>query len=206
MLTLYVNVVNGVWFGVAYEDETVFATAFAFDRSQALRNLLRNIPFNVPFQHLEEPSEFAEKVVLSLVNIYNGRGCAEKFSLAISSQSAYAQKVLKTVSSIPVGYVASYSSVARAAGGSPRAVGRVMALNPLPLFIPCHRVVASDFTLGGYSAGLNVKLGILKRERRGYNVTKEIKVDGNALQVFPVEFILKSSLNSANNKSLTLNV
>jgi O-6-methylguanine DNA methyltransferase len=201
MLTLYVNVVDGVWFGVAYENETVFATAFAFNRSQALQNLLINIPFNVPFQQMEEPSEFAEKVVFSLADIYNGRGFAEKFSLAMSWLSAYAQKVLKAVSSIPVGYVASYGSVARAAGGSPRAVGRVMSLNPFPLLVPCHRVVASDFTLGGYGAGLNVKLEILKRERRGYNAMREIKVDNSILQVFPVEFVLKS-VNNANYNSL----
>jgi methylated-DNA-[protein]-cysteine S-methyltransferase len=192
MLMLYVNVVNNTWFGVAFKGEMVYATSFAFNKDQALRNLLKNIPLNSPFRYLEKPSKFAEKVVLSLVDIYSGRGCVEKFSLNMDLLSTYAQRVLRTVSLIPIGYVASYSSVARAVGGGPRAVGRIMALNPFPLLIPCHRVVASDFTLGGYSAGLDVKLEILKRERRGYNVAREIDVNGNILQVFPVEFVLRS--------------
>ncbi|MEM1565936.1 MAG: methylated-DNA--[protein]-cysteine S-methyltransferase [Candidatus Bathyarchaeia archaeon] len=191
MLTLYVGYVEGVWFGVAHENEIVFATAFAFDRGQALQNLLRNTPFNVPFQHSEKPTQFAEKVISSIADIYHGRECAESFSLAMEWLSSYAQKVLKVVSLIPTGYVASYGSVAKAVGGSPRAVGRVMALNPFPLIVPCHRVVASDFTLGGYGGGVQVKLEILQRESRGHSSIGEIKVDSGVLQVFPVEFVLK---------------
>ena len=189
MLTLYVGAVKGVWFGVAHENETIFATAFAFDRSKALQNLLRNIPFDIPFQHSEKPTPFAERAISLLSDIYNGRGCSENFCLAMSFLSSYAQKVLRTVSLIPVGYVASYGSVARTVGGSPRAVGRIMALNPFPLIIPCHRVVASDFSLGGYGGGVHLKLEILKREKRGYTTAMEIKVDSKILQVFPVEFV-----------------
>jgi len=90
--------------------------------------------------------------------------------------------------------VASYGSVARAAGGGPRAVGRVMASNPFPLVVPCHRVVCSDFTLGGYGGGYDnaaVKLGILRRESRGYGSEREISVGGGKLLVFPVERVLK---------------
>lgn len=87
--------------------------------------------------------------------------------------------------------MASYGSVARSACGSPRAVGRVMALNPFAPIVPCHRVVNSDFTLGRYSGGLDVKLGILNREKRGYATKREISVGGKNLQVFPVEFVLR---------------
>lgn len=191
MLTLCIDAVGGVWFGVAHENETIFATAFAFDRRRVLQNLLKNIPFNTPFQHSEKSTPFAEKAISSLAYIYNGRGCDERFSLAMSFLSNYAQKVLKAVSMIPVGYVASYGSVARAVGGGSRAVGRVLALNPFPLIVPCHRVVASDFSLGGYGVGVHVKLEILKRERRGYTTTREIKVNNGVLQVFPVIFVLK---------------
>jgi methylated-DNA-[protein]-cysteine S-methyltransferase len=194
MLTLYVGAVKGAWFGVAHENETIFATAFAFDRSKVLQNLLRNIPFDIPFQHSGKPTPFAEKVISSLADVYNGRGCGENFCLVMSFLSSYAQKVLRTVSLIPLGYVASYGSVAKAVGGSPRAVGRIMALNPFPLIIPCHRVVASDFSLGGYGGGVHLKLEILKREKRGYTTAMEIKMDSGILQVFPVEFVLKACL------------
>lgn len=192
MLALYINSVGGVWFGVAHENETIFATAFAFNRGDVLQSLLRNIPFDIPFQHLENSTQFAEKVISSLAEIYNGRGCDEKFSLAMNSLSSYAQKVLRTVRLVPVGYVASYGSVAKAVGGSPRAVGRIMALNPFPLIVPCHRIVASDFSLGGYGGGIQVKLEILKREKRGHSATKEIEVNTAKLRIFPVESVLKN--------------
>jgi hypothetical protein len=68
-----------------------------------------------------------------------------------------------------------------------------MALNPFPLIVPCHRVVCSDFTLGGYGGGLDVKHNILSREKRGYTAKREISVNGEKLQVFPVELVLSKT-------------
>jgi hypothetical protein len=66
-----------------------------------------------------------------------------------------------------------------------------MALNPFPPIVPCHRVVRSDFTLGGYVGGLDVKLDFLKREKRGYASRREIVAGDRKLQVFPVEYVLR---------------
>ncbi|MEM2104187.1 MAG: methylated-DNA--[protein]-cysteine S-methyltransferase [Candidatus Bathyarchaeia archaeon] len=193
MLTLYAKNVNGVWFGAACQNETVYATAFAFNKKNVLLNLLRNIPFNVPFQHKEKTTNFAEKIVSSLAEIYQGYGCFQSFKLDMQALSCYARKVIQAVASIPVGYVSSYGSVAKVSGGSARAVGRVMALNPFPLIIPCHRVVASNFSLTGYMAGSKVKMEILRREKRGFTSEKIISIDDGDLRVFPVEFALKSA-------------
>jgi len=191
MLSLYIKDMDGVWFGVAYDGEKVFATTFAFNERRALQSLLGSIPFNVPFQQLETASAFAERVIALLRDVYNGEGISVNVSLATEHLSSYARKVIAVASLIPVGYVASYGSVAKAAGGSPRAVGRVMASNPFAPIIPCHRVVSSDFTLGGYGGGLDTKLEILKRERRGYASKREIPVNNGKLELFPVEFVLK---------------
>lgn len=191
MISLYTKNIEDVWFGVAYDREKVFATTFAFSEKMALQGLLESIPFNVPFQHLEEASIFAEHVLGLLRNIYDGKGVTRSFSLATEHLSNYARKVIETVSLIPLGYVASYGSVARAAGGSPRAVGGIMASNPFAPIVPCHRVVSSDFTLCGYGGGLKVKLDFLNREKRGYTAKREIPVNGKKLQVFPVEFVLR---------------
>lgn len=188
---LYAKKVDDVWFGVAWESEKVFATAFAFSQTQVLQSLLRSIPFNIPFQQSIKGNSFAEQVIVSLAKIYNGRGYAQKFPLAMERLSKYARRVLDAVSLIPVGYVASYGSVTRAVGGSPRAVGQVMASNPFPLIVPCHRIVASNFSLGGYGGGLQVKLEILKREKRGYTKEQEILVNRRKMQIFPVEFVLE---------------
>jgi len=191
MISLYTKNIEEVWFGVAYDREKVFATTFAFSEKMALQGLLESIPFNVPFQYSEEASAFAGHVLNVLKSIYDGKGVIRSFSLATEHLSNYARKVIEIVSLIPSGYVASYGSVARAAGGSPRAVGRVMAINPFAPMVPCHRVVSSDFTLGGYGGGLKVKLDFLKREKRGYTATREIPVGDRKLQVFPAEFVLR---------------
>jgi O-6-methylguanine DNA methyltransferase len=191
MISLYTKNIEDVWFGVAYDKEEVFATTFAFSEKRALQGLLESIPFDVPFQYLGKPSVFAEGVLGLLRNIYDGKDVSHSFSLATEHLSNYARKVIETVSLISLGYVASYGSVARAAGGSPRAVGRVMALNPFAPIVPCHRVVSSDFTLGGYGGGIKVKLDFLKREKRGYTAKREIQLNGKKLQVFPVEFVLR---------------
>jgi len=191
MINLYAKSYDGVWFGVACDGKSVFATAFAPSQKQVLRSLLKNIPFNVPFQYSKEDTALTRQVIATLKDVYDGKGAYGNFSLAMKHLSIYSQKVLETTAKIPVGYVSSYGAVAKVVGGSPRAVGQVMALNPFPLIIPCHRVVASDFSLGGYGGGLNVKLEILNREKRGYSREEKITINGGKLQIYPVERVLE---------------
>jgi len=191
MISVYTKDIDGVWFGAACAEHRVFSTSFAHTQQEALWKLLSSIPFNVPFQVFPEPSAFAETVLASVKNVYDGNGVSQKFSLATEHLSAYTQKVLQAASLIPVGCVTSYGSIAKAAGGSPRAVGRVMASNPFAPIVPCHRVVSSDFTLGGYGGGLELKLELLVREKRGYVSPLEIALGDRKLRVFPVEFVLR---------------
>jgi O-6-methylguanine DNA methyltransferase len=193
MIGIYAKNVGGVWFGVACDKQRVFGTSFAVSEQGALRCLLSGIPFNVPFQVLSEPSAFAEDVLASVKNVYYGKDATQGFSLATEHLPAYTRRVLEVTSLVPTGYVASYGSIAKAAGGSPRAVGNVMARNPFAPLVPCHRVVSSDFTLGGYGGGLDAKLDFLVREKRGYTSPRQIPVGNKKLQVFPVEFVFKKS-------------
>jgi O-6-methylguanine DNA methyltransferase len=75
------------------------------------------------------------------------------------------QHMLAAIGRIPFGKAMSYASVASAAGkpGAARAVGAVCRSNPLPILIPCHRVVGSD-SLGGYTPGVHIKEMLLKHE------------------------------------------
>ena len=193
MVDLYAKEVEGVWFGVAYQGEEVFATNFASDEKSVFQGLLLSIPFDVSFERLEEPSPFAEHVIATLKNVYDGKEVCNVPSLAMQCLSEYSQKVLRVASLIPLGYVASYGSVAKVAGGSARGVGRVMALNPFAPIVPCHRVVGSDFGLVGYGGGVHVKLEFLRRERRGYTSEWEVSVGRKRLKVFPVEFVLRKA-------------
>ena len=69
---------------------------------------------------------------------------------------------------IPFGETRSYAEVADMVGrhGAARAVGGANSRNRLPLVVPCHRVVAADGTLGGFSGGLHLKEKLLEHERR----------------------------------------
>ncbi len=193
MIGLFTKTVNNEWFGVACDDQRVFGTSFAKNVEDVLKSLLDCVPFNVPFEAFPKPSGFAERVLDAVSDVYFGKeNPLTNLPLASENLTPYELKVLKVASLIPVGYVASYGSLAKAAGGGARAVGGVMAKNPFAPIVPCHRVVKSDLTLGGYGGGLNTKLAFLKREKRGYRTAQRIPVDGKVLRVYPVEFVLKA--------------
>ncbi len=191
MIRLYTKHFEDMWFGVALDEKRVYATSFALTQDKTLSSLKESIPSNVSFERLPTLSEHAARVLSELKDIYDGKEESVGFVFAWETVSKYARKVMKVVCLIPVGYVSSYGLVAEAAGGSPRAVGRVMATNPFAPICPCHRVVSSDYTLGGYGGGLGLKLEFLKREKRGFNSEKEIPTNGRKLKVFPVEFVLE---------------
>ena len=105
----------------------------------------------------------------------------EYYSTLVIMKHGFKDKVYQVVSVIPKGKTMSYKKVAYAAGHphAYRAVGTIMSHNMNPL-IPCHRVIKSDGTLGGYNrGGQNNKKDILQREgvtilrcTRGYKVIK----------------------------------
>ena len=78
----------------------------------------------------------------------------------------FQRRVWKAIASIPWGEVRSYAWVARKAG-KPKAVRAAAAAcgaNPVPVVVPCHRVVASDGSIGGFSPGIAIKKKLLKLE------------------------------------------
>jgi O-6-methylguanine DNA methyltransferase len=192
MIEIYTQNIDGVWFGVACAQQKIAASSFGASQQLTLSNLLGNVPFNVPFQVFHEPSAFAKNILASLKGIYDGQNVNASFALALARLPVYTQKVLNATAQIPLGYVTSYGSIAKAVGGGPRAVGNVMAANPFAPIVPCHRVVKSNFTIGGYGGGLKVKFELLGREKRGFSTSKEIESNGCRLQVFPVEYVLRN--------------
>ena len=79
--------------------------------------------------------------------------------------SPSARRVLNEVRKIPYGQVRSYKWIAQRLGKRGyRAIGRILSINPLPIVIPCHRVIRADGNLGGFSSGINIKKKLLKLE------------------------------------------
>lgn len=94
-------------------------------------------------------------------------GKREAFDLPLDPQGTPFQKLAWfALTCIERGKLASYGQVARAIGkdAAVRAVGTACGKNPLLLLVPCHRVIASDGRLGGFSSGLKVKKWLLKHE------------------------------------------
>ncbi len=85
--------------------------------------------------------------------------------------TAYQRSVWEHLRAIPYGHTSSYQEVARALGqpGGARGVARACATNPVPLLVPCHRVVQQDGALGGYRWGVKRKAFLLDRERAPVN-------------------------------------
>jgi methylated-DNA-[protein]-cysteine S-methyltransferase len=88
------------------------------------------------------------------------------YSPDLSGMTPFRKKVMQELCKVPAGATVTYGELAAASGspGAARAVGNVMATNPVPLFVPCHRVVATQ-GLGGFSGGLDVKRALLKLEK-----------------------------------------
>jgi methylated-DNA-[protein]-cysteine S-methyltransferase len=84
----------------------------------------------------------------------------------LSPATAFQRQVWQLTRLIPYGETRSYSWVAEQLGktGAVRAVGQALGQNPLPIIVPCHRVVASNGKLGGYSGGVEMKRYLLHQE------------------------------------------
>ena len=119
-----------------------------------------------PFKKDLRPAKTAQekKVLAAFKRHLAGRRYA--LELDLGCVTPFARKVLNTCYAIPHGKVLTYGELARKAGRpkAARAVGRVMARNPLAVVIPCHRVVGSDGSLHGFGGGLPMKRRMLELE------------------------------------------
>jgi methylated-DNA-[protein]-cysteine S-methyltransferase len=88
------------------------------------------------------------------------------FSLDLSDGTPFQRRVWRVILRIPYGRVRSYRWVADRVGGAhyARAVGNALGANPVPIIVPCHRVVTSQGSLGGFTGGLSVKRRLLELE------------------------------------------
>ncbi len=90
----------------------------------------------------------------------------EELDVDFGTRGAFTLAVLQTLRSISPGTTTTYGALAQLAGrpGAARAVGQAVGSNPVPVIVPCHRVVASNGSLGGFSAGLDRKRALLDHE------------------------------------------
>jgi methylated-DNA-[protein]-cysteine S-methyltransferase len=133
------------------------------------RDLLRCIQRDWP--EAVETADLLPRFRRELNDYFAGRTVRFTVSIDLSKQPPFFRAVYEACRKVPYGKTASYLDLARAAGSpnAARAVGQAMARNPMPLVIPCHRIVSADGSLGGFSSprGLQLKSRLLRLERGG---------------------------------------
>lgn len=147
------------WVGIGI-DGAICATELASTRRAALEALAR--------RGADEPAGDREaKPFIELVRrAAQGKDVQLNGQLRLIGGTKFQRAVWEAMRSIPLGATVSYGELARKAGypGAARAVGQAVGHNPIPLLIPCHRVIASDGTLGGFGGGPELKRAMLKQE------------------------------------------
>jgi methylated-DNA-[protein]-cysteine S-methyltransferase len=94
-------------------------------------------------------------------------GTRRDFDLPLAPEgTAFQKRVWKAMRDVPSGATRTYGDIARILDSAPRAVGQACGCNPIPIFIPCHRVLGSQGSIGGYSGGegLATKRSLLRLE------------------------------------------
>ena len=127
---------------------------------------LKEIRFGGESKHEHQPTTPLLQEVIAQLDAYFNRSL-RVFDLPLAPEGTpFQQKVWQALLQVPYGHTASYRDIALAVGNpkATRAVGGANGRNPIPIVIPCHRIIASDGSLGGYSAGLERKTWLLKHE------------------------------------------
>jgi methylated-DNA-[protein]-cysteine S-methyltransferase len=123
----------------------------------------------------EDTSYYLSKCISQLNEYFDGK--RNSFDLKLNPDGTDFQKeVWKELLKIPYGETRTYQQIANAIGdpGASRAVGNANNKNPIPIIIPCHRVLSSDGKLTGYAGGIHRKEWLLNHERTYSNVEMQL--------------------------------
>ena len=109
----------------------------------------------------------ADPVARELDQYFAGKRKSFDVAVDLSPLTAFQQRILGATARVAFGDVSTYAQVAAKAGSekASRAAGQALGSNPIPIVVPCHRILASDGSLGGYAGGLEAKRVLLQLER-----------------------------------------
>ena len=149
---------EGIWVGVVVSSERLREVVLGEKREDVLCKI-----------NVEDKSDSTSSLLTSIkrsLTLYLSGEKVDFFSYPLEMNvSPSAGRVLNEVRKIPYGQVRSYKWIAQRLGKRGyRAIGRILSINPLPIVIPCHRVIRADGNLGGFSSGINIKKKLLKLE------------------------------------------
>ena len=145
---------------IAVSDRGLCAISFRSTERDFVRRLERR-----GFEPLRA-REHVEGTISQLQEYFAGRRRRFDVVVNLAGQTRFQRLVLETTAEVPSGQSASYGEIARRIGRprATRAVGAALGQNPVPIVVPCHRIIGSDGGLHGYGGGLDIKERLLRLE------------------------------------------
>lgn len=154
------TVLGKIWIGAT--PRGIFRLHFGMIDIGAIESWYKDRP-EVRFR---EGGDRIEKAAEEVLDYLSGKLRTFSVKVDIGGSSQFYRRVWRATAKIPYGQVRTYGWIARKIGNPnmARAVGIALSRNPVPILIPCHRVVAAGDRLGGFSAGLKIKEELLAIE------------------------------------------
>lgn len=151
------------WIGALSSDVGLIKTTFP-QKSQKLALLSLNVETLKPAYS----NEIFKQMIEFYISYFNGDKITFTGKLDLSSSTSFQRAVWDATLRIPYGETRSYSQIALIIDNplSCRAVGNALGQNPMPIVIPCHRVIASRGKIGGFSEDLGIKIFLLNLEKK----------------------------------------
>jgi len=162
---------------IAESDRGIAAIHFLWtDGAERTLELLRK-----KFDLIENEAS-ARRIEAEIDRVFEGDFSAMDHPLDLSLvESDFKRRAYTSLRKVPPGAVITYHQLAATIGqpDAQRAVGTTMATNPIPIFVPCHRVIRSDGTIGNYGGGVDNKLKLLRAE--GFDVGRDLRLPSRAV-------------------------
>ena len=151
------------WMGISETSKGIDAIALPKGSKRAIESDLRSMTGEL-FE--EGVSARLEEARHQLLDYLDGKRATFDVPLDFSHGTPFQRRVWRVLQRVPYGKLRSYQWIASRVGGRhyARAVGSAVGANPLPVVVPCHRIVAQDASLGGFSCGLPMKRKLLALE------------------------------------------
>ena len=148
------------WIGILSSEKGIRKTTLPQPSAQKAQQLLGDLN-----NAILAPRLF-DSLIQRFQSYFSGLRVTFPDQLDLSGATTFQRKVWEVTRLIPYGEARSYTWVAEQTGSprAGRAVGQALARNPLPIIIPCHRVIASNGKLGGFTGGLKMKRYLLSLE------------------------------------------
>lgn len=159
---------SNVWKNWASKNR-YFSSSFGAIRFEINNKILTNVYIDKIEALFSEPTAFESKIL----DVIDGKSI-EYIPVEFKTGTIFQKKVWAALQTIPIGKVATYKSIAEQIGmpKAARAVGNACNMNPIPIIVPCHRVISSNGKIGGYRYGIDIKEKLLQRESK-YLLAKE---------------------------------